>query len=121
MYHKDWLMQQIQGLAAALARMLFNVDTTVYEIQDHEQKTEADMLYLRLQALLDEKRINEAENLLFSSLDTQDMEYMRLAVDFYSKLNELSDDELEACDFSREEIDAGLKDVMLRFNVMLPS
>ena len=48
------------------------------------------------------------------------MDYMRLAIDFYSKLNDLSNDELEARDFSREEIDGGLQDVMLRFNVRLP-
>ena len=120
MYHEGWLMQQIKGLAAALARIFLNKATTVYEIQDHKQKTQADMLYLEMQALLEDGRINEAEDLLFSHLDTLDMEYMRLAIDFYAKLNDLSDDELDACDFSREEIDDGLHDLMLRFNVQLP-
>ena len=52
-------------------------------------------------------------------LDPQDMEYMRLAIDFYSKLNDLSDDELEACDFSREEIDDGLQVVINIFCELL--
>ena len=107
MYHEGWLMQQIKGIAAALARIFFNTSVIVYEIKNHEQKTETDMLYLKLQALLEEKSINEAESLLFSRLDPQDVEYMRLAIDFYSKLNDMSDDELESCDFSREEINDG--------------
>ena len=121
MYHEGWLMQQIKGITISLARIFFNTDETVYEIQNHEQLTQTDMLYLKLQELLLEKRVNEAEDLLFSSLDPQDANYMRLAVDFYSNLNNMSDDELEACDFSREEIEEGLQDLMSRFGVTPPA
>ena len=116
MYHEGWLAQQIKGITAVLARIFFNEAAIIYEIHNEEQKTETDMLYLQLQTLMLEKRVNEAENLLFSRLDPQNIEYMRLALDFYSKLNDMSDDELDTCDFSREEIDEGLQDLMLRFN-----
>ena len=120
MFHEGWLMQQIKGIAISLARIFFNSDIIIYEIQNHEQLTQTDMLYLRLQELLLEKRINEAEDLFFNSLDPQNADYMRLAIDFYSKLNNMSDDELEDCDFSREEIEDGLQDVMARFGVTPP-
>ena len=41
MYHEGWLMQQIKGIAATLARIFFNTTVVVYEIKDHEQNVQA--------------------------------------------------------------------------------
>ena len=36
-----------------------------------------------------------------------DIRYLEIAIDFYARLNELTDDELEAADYSRQEIEEG--------------
>ena len=40
-------------------------------------------------------------------------------MDFYSRLNKLNDEELEMADFTREEIRAGLEDILKLYNISL--
>lgn len=110
-YRKDWLMQQIEFAVQAVLRAVLKKEDSMYEIMDSEKHTPSDMLYNKLNGLLSEMRINEAENLLFEDMDTEDKNFLTVALDFYSRLNDLDDDTLEAHDFSREEILSGLKEV----------
>ena len=119
MFQEDWVMRQIRYAIQFIARLLFNKDTVTYEVQDIYHPTVTDMLYSRLNSLVDEGRINEAENLLFESLDPGDTNHLILALDFYSRINELSDEELEAKAFSREEIESGLNDIKARFGISI--
>ena len=119
MYHTDWLMRQIQMTTQVIARLVFNKDAPAYEIVEAERQTAADGLYTRLQVLLNSGRINEAENLLFSEIDETDLKYLMLAIDFYAELNKLSEEELERCDFSHEEIAEGLAQMKRMFAVTL--
>ena len=57
---------------------------------------------------------------MFSALDEDDPALLEAAVDFYFRLNLLSDQELEAGNFSRLEIEEGLHDVMDQYGVVLP-
>ena len=110
MYHQDWLIRQIRYTIQFIAMLLFKRNTAVYEVRDIDRLTQTDELYLRMRTLLGERRINEAENLLFERLDEADLDYLRIALDFYAKVNDLSDAELEAADFSRDEVESGLDD-----------
>jgi len=64
-----------------------------------------------LRDLTEKCKINEAENLLFEMLDSDNNDHFVLAIDFYKRLNSLSDNDLEQADFSREEIIKGLGEV----------
>jgi hypothetical protein len=86
-----------------------------YEFSKEGEVSETDLLYLQLTSLVNDGRINEAENLLFEQIDTENKRYLELAIDFYSKLNDMSDKDLEKAGFTREEIDEGLKDVADNF------
>ncbi len=66
---------------------------------------------------MEQGKINEAENLLFENLDTDNKRYMELALDFYERLNNFEDDFLEENNFSREEIEEGLKEIFKKFKV----
>jgi hypothetical protein len=44
---------------------------------------------------------------------------VKIALDFYDRLNKLSDGELEIADFSREEIKSGIDDVLKLYNISL--
>jgi len=119
MYQQDWLMRQIKGIADAIAAIIFRKTDVSYEIQDEASHTETDMLYLRINELLDNGNINEAENLLFEMIDPSDTNYLLVALDFYKRLNEKSDSELERCGFSRSEIEDGLAEVVSKFGIKL--
>jgi hypothetical protein len=117
MYSQDWMMRQIEMMVHLVARIVFKKDVVAYQIGNHDQLSRTDYLYKDLQTLIDKGEIGKAEDLLFEHLDSRNQDYLLLAVDFYQKLNELDDDELEAADFSREEIASGLGEIMEMFGV----
>ena len=110
-------MQQVEMLVRFIARLIFKKDTVEYRIADFENLSGTDRLFNEINELLDEGRINEAEDLLFENIDAEDEEYLKLAADFYQRINRWGDDELEAADFSRDEIYSGLGDVMQMFGL----
>jgi hypothetical protein len=75
------------------------------------------LLYGTIHRLISENKICEAENLLFEKLDTGDRNYLTLALDFYQTINRLSDEELEKQNFSRNEIQEGLQQILKKFQV----
>lgn len=76
-------------------------------------------MYERIINLLNQLKINEAEDLLFENIDTKDLIYIKVAMDFYNRLNKLNDEELEMADFTREEIKSGLEDILKLYNINL--
>lgn len=119
MFKQDWMMRQIESFASLLARMFFNKETTEYEVSQEELNSETNLLYRQLFALINDGKINEAEDLLFDKIDPNNKRYLELAIDFYSNLNNLSDIFLENSDFTREEIDEGLKNVADIFGISM--
>lgn len=116
---QDWILRQIEIMVNMLERLLLRQDTATMEQLEFGGETETDTLYSALLQLLSAGRINEAENLLFERLNTADIGQLRLALDFYRRVNELDDKTLEEADFSREEIQSGLADVLQAFGVSM--
>ena len=67
--------------------------------------------------MIDEGRINEAENSLYDSIETLDKSGLEIALLFYSYLNDKSDEFLEEHDFNREEVKQGLEDITSRYGI----
>lgn len=118
-YQKDWIMRQIENIIQLIARFFFKKYTVHYEIIDETNHTQTDLLYKELLELLNSLEINEAENLLYERIKANDRNYLMVAVDFYKRLNELSDEQLESADFSREEIRSGLEEISRMFGLIL--
>jgi hypothetical protein len=116
---KDWLMRQIENICRLIAKLLFNKQSPRYEIVDVSTNTETDLLHKELIGLLNEFKINEAENLLFDRINALNINYLLVAIDFYTRLNEYDDDFLSKNDFSREEIESGLREVQKIFGITL--
>ena len=80
-------------------------------IDDSTTLTPTDMLFLKLQELIREGRLCEAEDELFDNLEYSD-KYIELATDFYKRLNAMSDERLSDGGFSREEVYDGYLEIM---------
>ncbi len=119
-YQKDWIMRQIQSIIQLIARYFFKKDIIEYKIIDETNITQTDLLHKELVGLLNSLRINEAENLLFERIISKDLNYLAVALDFYRRLNELDDEQLEKANFSRDEIKSGLEEIsnMYGFKIM---
>lgn len=117
MFEQDYIMRKIKDLVRFLARTFLNKDVVTYELPIVEEYTKTDYIHEELIILLEQGKINEAENLLFENLQTDDKRYMELALDFYERLNNFEDGFLEENNFSREEIREGLKEIAKEFRL----
>lgn len=117
-YHQDWLMRQIEAIAATLALLVSGKkpDRTVVAQQEHTASG-TNQLAIRLRALTVQGKICEAEDALFAAMEDADPEVPEAAVLFYREIARLSDTELEQANFSREEILEGLQAVCAHYGL----
>ena len=116
MFEQDYVMRLIKEMVRAILKLLFNIDTespTVELLEDKEEKETLENLL----DMIDDGKINEAENRLYDLTSDTDMNSLEIALLFYSYLNDKTDDFLEENDFSRDEIKLGLENVADRFGL----
>lgn len=113
-------MRQIEMMTMAIAQMLLGKDSKGCDLREELGRERSAVLKARLDNLLSERRLNEAEDLLFAELDETDKSVLAIAVDFYQQANTLSDGELEAGGFTRSELWEGLGEVVERYGLFIP-
>lgn len=117
-YHHDWLMQQIEAISAMLKFIVSGQKTAIASIEERKNTVSGgNELYLKLHALVAQRKICEAEDLLFSEMENTTLETLDAAIQFYTDLNQLSDEELEHANFSRDEIKTGLDEVCRTYGI----
>lgn len=109
-FHEDWFMRQIEMLLSTIVHILSENKETQESEQDLEVRWQTEQL-------LDEKDICAAENYLFEKAEQflGNPVFLKTALDFYSQVNKMSDEELEQHNFSRDEIYDAIKE-MCRIN-----
>ena len=122
-YEKDYIMRLIHGIALVLARLLLGRqmenEGEIATILDKQEKEQNDLL-LRM---VDEGKINKAEERLFDLLENaswDDRHKAAVAICFYSHVNDKDDEFLEKADFTRDEIMEGLEDAMRAVHMEIP-
>lgn len=116
MFEQDYVMRLIKEMVRAILKLLFNIDIespTVDLLENREEKEALENLL----DMVDAGKINEAENKLYDLTGDTDGNSLKIALLFYSYLNDKTDDFLETNDFSRDEIKSGLENVADRFGL----
>lgn len=117
-YHQDWLMRQIEAIAAMLAYLLTGQKPqTVSTEETLQRRSNTDPLAQKLLALVSQGMICEAENQLFAAMEDCTPGVPEAAVQFYTQINKLTDAELEQANFSRQEILDGLNAVCSHYGI----
>ena len=116
MFEQDYVMRLIKEMVRAILKLLFNIDTESPTVELLENREEKETLE-NLLDMIDNGKINEAENRLYDLTSDTDMNSLEIALLFYSYLNDKTDDFLEENDFSRDEIKLGLENVADRFGL----
>lgn len=119
MFEHDYIMREIEKLTQLLAMAMFHkeLDTTDF-VDENGNLSGGQFLTYRLNRLVLEGRIGQAEDMLFDMLDEDGGdEYRQAALEFYAFLQKLSDEKLEVGGFSREEILEGLQELRDRYGV----
>ena len=121
-FQDDWIMRQIEMMTRFVANVVFGKKESevtyelIGDIKNTETLTDTDLRHIRLCTLIREGKIYEAEYELYENM-VYSNEYIKLSTDFYSRLNRLSDEELENGNFSRDEVYEGYIDMMSRLGV----
>lgn len=116
MFEQDYVMRLIKEMVRAILKLLFSIDTESPTVELLENKEEQETLE-NLLDMVDAGEINEAENRLYDLTSNTDMNSLKIALLFYSYLNDKTDDFLEVNDFSRDEIKLGLENVADSFGI----
>lgn len=109
-FEKDWFMRQLKLCVEMAASLILGKEFSPYQLSNQEAMTAADQLHTQVVALLNRGDINGAEDALFDRVDPEDPDIYHVGLDFYDRLNQMTDKELDQLDFSREEIREGLTD-----------
>lgn len=111
-FEQDYVMRMIKQMVAALISVILGKDYKIYDLPLEDQYKSSDGLLRELLTMVNDGKINEAENLLYESFEQDNKKDIENAILFYSYLNELDNDFLEKCDFSRHEIEMGVKEIV---------
>ena len=107
---KDYVMRIVHEWIRTLIKLIFNKD--IDREEDGEIPLEMMEQFRKLQAMIDDGEINEAENILVDGQDAGSRTYFEMALLFYEKLSGKTDEFLAEHDYSRQEVVDGLKYVV---------
>lgn len=116
MFEQDYIIRLVKEMVRAILKLLFNMDVQEATEGLAENKEQEELLE-NLLDMIDSGNINEAENHLDDFINKDDVNTLKIALLFYSYLNDKTDDFLEESDFSREEIVLGMENVADSFGL----
>lgn len=102
------IKKSIDDLGKLFGKTILENDKNI----DTEKIGSTDLFKIILNKLFYEGNYDKAEDLIFEELEKNDSpEVYEIAVEFYNALLKKSDEELNKCNFSRDEIYQGLDDI----------
>ena len=116
MLQDDYILRQIREMVRAVMNMLFQVSASELTPEVIED-TDARQILTNLNDLVDNGRIDDAENQLYEMTCEGDRQNLEIGLLFYYHLNSKDDEFLETNNFSREEIMTGIQDLADRYNL----
>ena len=69
-------------------------------------------LYPKLKQMINDGNINDAEDILYEYANPINPDILKVGLFFYYDLNRMADAELEAADFTRDEVKEGVQELL---------
>ena len=108
MFENDYILRLIHEMIRALIKLALNIDTDEKDPLILPDVFENDE-FKRIMDLVDDGKINEAENLLLDEMDPDNPAYFELGLLFYEKLGAQTEEFLESHNYTQDEVVEGLK------------
>jgi hypothetical protein len=115
-FEQDYIMRLIKEMVRAILKLLFHIDTdspTTELLEDSEEKATLNSLL----AMVNDGKIDEAENEIYELTENLNQNNLKMALLFYSYLNDKSDEFLEENNFSRDEVKEGVETIVSRYGL----
>ena len=107
----DYIMRMIKEMARVLFSLMLGKKYTQVELPKENKFSVSGSSLDDLTELVDQGKINEAENILLENLDYENPEELAAAVLFYEYVSEKGQEFLQAHDYSLEEAAEGIKQI----------
>lgn len=117
MFEQDYIIRLIKEMIRAILKLFFNIDTD-NPIEDLLKDNEIQNTLESLLDMVDDGNINEVENQIYDMTSDNSMANLKVALLFYSYLNDKDDEFLQKYDFCRDEIKTGVKELASRYGLM---
>lgn len=117
MFEQDYIIRLIKEMIRAIFKLLFNIETD-NPIEDLLEDKESQNTLERLLGMVDSGNINEAENQVYDMTCDNSMANLKVALLFYSYLNDKDDEFLQKYGFCRDEIKSGITELASRYGLM---
>ncbi|MDT8718175.1 hypothetical protein IAI10_16025 [Clostridium sp. 19966] len=118
MYEQDYIERLIKSIGQLLVGIFMGKENVI-SLKEEESEvilSGEKVLEIMLKKYISEGKINEAEDILFDTLEKhKSPKYFEVALWFYSEINKLEEDELTRYNFSKQEIVDGLESIKKLF------
>ena len=111
-YEKDYIMRVIKEMVRVLFSLLFGKKYVSVEQENEDKYEVAGKKLNELKAMVDQGKMNEAENILLGGIDYANKNEVAAAALFYQYLSEQEDDFLKQHNYSKEEVLDGMKQLL---------
>ena len=111
---KDYVMRMIKEMVRVLFSLMLGKQYAQVELKDENKYEVSGKGLGEYKNMIDQGKINEAENFLLERIDYKNKDEVTAAVLFYQYLDRKEDGFLKENDYSREEILDGLKQLAER-------
>ncbi|MGL4484148.1 MAG: DUF6483 family protein [Anaerovoracaceae bacterium] len=113
---RDYIMNEIEKLSRFLTQVMFNRKAPFLDMEYGETTiSNKTLLWFNLRRMTEAGEINEAENMLFETINnankSEKYQLLNIATKFYEELNKFSDEELISNNFTRDEIENGIQEI----------
>ncbi len=116
MFEQDYIMRMIKEMVRALLKLLFDINTDTPSAELIEDYNARNNLII-LTDMIDDGDINNAENKLYESISDSNMLDLKVGILFYSYLNDKDDEFLQKNNFSRDEVEMGIRTLASKYDV----
>lgn len=107
----DYVLDMVEDLSRGIMKLITKKSDDDSETIVVEALSDKDKILVILRKLISERRYSEAENFLFKVSENNEEDYVESVGQwFYKELSLKSEEELSEGDFSKDEIEQGLKD-----------
>ena len=106
---KDYIMRIIKEAVRILFSLMLGKKYVQVELPEENKYTVSGKKFEEYKDMVDQGKVNEAENILLENIDYSDKEEVTAAIYFYQYIGEKEEEFLRQNNYSKEEVLEGLK------------
>lgn len=118
-FENDWIMRQIDSMSDMLGRLILRKEKAEINIEDELTDEEVKKYAKHIKELVQAGNYDEAMQYLQDHFGKGNMEYLRVALAYFDRLNALSEEELKKGNYTRNALYRDLEFISEQYGIHL--